>query len=318
MNNIYKFLSTKVDKKGLPLRPFDMVEWAKAEGRPLTKAVLEEMAESIKKAVGNLDQHVMYVPSSALVMDQIFIQEILKASPPGLDEYHGYIMRFGLLLMVGLSINAINWDYSPIRFYNSASVVEAKEGYTADFASKHLSGTSDSKSARNVAKERIKDVEDKSISGLGKIVTTRSGAIAKEAIGEFVKEISSRQDEFTNTHVRLCRSFSANWLTMAEGTGFQYLDGITFRTKQTYPMFEFQDAKGVEGMYYIHFSLSPDEEGKRWAVHHLAKTSAESVAPNSANSVSQMLGQHQGQSAVDVMTTMKANPFEGGRKPPGL
>ena len=45
--------------------------------------------------------------------------------------------------MVGLAINAINWDYSPIRFYNQADPVEVKERYTADFRAKHRSGTED-------------------------------------------------------------------------------------------------------------------------------------------------------------------------------
>jgi hypothetical protein len=41
MMSIYKYLSEKVDKKGVPLKPFDIVQWAQSEPtRPLTAATL--------------------------------------------------------------------------------------------------------------------------------------------------------------------------------------------------------------------------------------------------------------------------------------
>jgi hypothetical protein len=319
LKNIYKYLSEKVDKKGVPLRPFDIVQWAQNEpSRPLTTATLLAVAESIKGTVGNVDALGIYVPTSALVMDQIFSREIASASVPGLDDYKAYVLRFGVQLMVGLAINAINWDYSPIRFYNLANASEVQAGYTSDFMAKHISGTEDAKSARNVARERIKGADEKSVPALGRIVTTRSGAILKEDVPAFVKEIGSRQDEFTNTHARLCSYFGESWLTLAQGEGFQYLDGITFRTQHTYRMFEFEGGKGGgEGSYFLDFSLSSDQAGSGWAVHHLAGATVQNIPPG-PRAIENVIGQRRGEAPVKPTTYMNANPFQGGRRPPGL
>jgi hypothetical protein len=95
-------------------------------------------------------------------MDQIFSQEIAKASVTGLDDYKAYVLRLGTQIMGGFAINAINRDYSPIRFYNQADPVEVKGGcYTADFRAKHISGTEDANSARKVAQERLKESVEK-------------------------------------------------------------------------------------------------------------------------------------------------------------
>lgn len=321
MKSIYKFLSEKIDKNRVPLKPYDIAQWCKTEGgRPITEANLLSIAGTIKSRVGNLDDHVVYVPTSALVMDQIFSQEIAKATVTGLDDYNAYVLKFGTQMMVGLAINAINWDYSAIRFYNQASSVEVKDGFTADFASKHISGTDNAKSARSVAKERLKEVEDKSVPALGKIVTTRSGAISKQDIGAFSKEILSRQKEFTTTHKRLTDHVGENWLmTMAQGDTFQYIDGVTFRTKSTYSMFEFEQGKGGdEGEYYIDFSLSADSTGSGWAVHHLAGARTDTIIPNAKAAINTTLGQERGEPALEPTSYMNNNPFQGGRKPPSL
>lgn len=132
-------------------------------------------------------------------MDQIFSLEMAKAPVTGLDDYKAYVFGFGTQVTVGLAINALDWDYSPIRFYNQADPVEVKDGYTADFRAKHIFGTEDATSARKVAQARLKDIGRKTVPALGKVVTMRSGAIVKDDVGAFAKEIHSRQEEFTNT-----------------------------------------------------------------------------------------------------------------------
>ncbi len=316
MKTIYKFLSEKSGPRGIPLKPFDLVQWATNEGSiPLTAAALLSIAEALKVIVKDLDSHVMYVATSALVMDQIFSQEIAKATSAGLDAYQAGKLRHGLQVMIGMAVNAQNWDYSSIRFYNHANANEVQAGYTFDFGSKHVSGTDDAKSGRKVAQERMKATEDKAIPSLGGIVTRRSGAIVKKDVAAFAHEIRSRQEEFTNTHARLSASFGERWQTLPDSESFRYHDGVTFRTRKPYGMFEFTDGKGgVDENYFIDFSLSADATGKGWAVHHFAGAHAERVVPAAARSVGLTLGQHQGETAVDAMTYMNASPFQGGRR----
>ena len=85
MESIYRFLSEKVDKGAVPLKPFEIVEWAQSEfSRPPTATVLLEKANSIKQTIDHVDALLIHVPTSALVMDQIFSQQIAKASVTGL------------------------------------------------------------------------------------------------------------------------------------------------------------------------------------------------------------------------------------------
>lgn len=113
----------------------------------------------------------------------------------------------------------------------------------------------------------------------------RTSAIVKDDVGACAKEIHSRREEFTNIHNGLTNSVGKRWLNLAQGEIFQYLDGLTFRTKQSYRMFEFEDGKGGdEGSYFIDFSLSSDQTGIGWAVDHLAGAREENVIPRRSTS----------------------------------
>jgi len=184
-------------------------------------------------------------------------------------------VRQAVRAIVGFGIGMGTWPWAACRHYHTISSIEAKAGYTNDFAAKHLNTNEDIRGARRVAEIRGAPVAQRQgIQAFGNIVTARSGGILKGAVAGFAKEIQSRQKEFSDTHAGLCDHFRETYDRYG-GTAkakFQYIDSVTFVTLKTYGMHEFENGKGSESELYIRFSVSCDAAGKEWAAHHLDST----------------------------------------------
>lgn len=178
--------------------------------------------------------------------------------------------------MVGFAVNMSRWAWPGCRWYYTATSSETKDGYTVDFASKHLNDNQDIRGAKKIAEVRsVPQNQRQGIEAFGTIVTARSGGIVKKEIPAFSKEILGRNNEFGETHAALCEYFKNNPGEFGGGAKakFGLIDSVTFTTQNKYTMFEFENAKGGEAQCYIRFSVSCDAQGDKWAVHHLAGTS---------------------------------------------
>ncbi len=185
-------------------------------------------------------------------------------------------VRLGVRALVGFGVNMSAWAWPGCRHYHTIDSVEAKDGFTKDFATKHLNDNADIKGARKVAQVRGSAPNQRQgIQAFGNIVTERSGGIVRDEIGNFSREILGRIQEFTDTHSLLCNYFKNNLTNFGGGSKakFNYIDSVTFTTLNKYTMFEFERGKGSEVKAYIRFSVSCNADGDKWAVHHLSGTS---------------------------------------------
>src|ERR1700761_8490376 len=115
MESCSKYLSKKVDSKGVPLKPFDIVKWAQEQGtRPLTTRLLLGIANELKTMISNIDDRPVYVDANALLYDQFLAEKIYNATFVESDHQKAYFFKLGLQTMVGMAVNAISWDYSPL------------------------------------------------------------------------------------------------------------------------------------------------------------------------------------------------------------
>ena len=185
--------------------------------------------------------------------------------------------------MAGFGVAMSTWAWPACRHYYTVTSSEAQDGYTADFGTKHISGTEDMKSTQKVAQIRsVGPDQRQGIEAFGRIVTARSGGLVKSEIGKFSKEIKNRNNEFTETHEALAKYFKDNLVDFGGGPKkrFSYVDSVTFMTKDKYKMYEYENGKGYEADCYIRFSVSCTADGAKWAVHHLAGTSNSRVPAN--------------------------------------
>jgi hypothetical protein len=176
--------------------------------------------------------------------------------------------------LCGFALSAQKWAYPGCKCYYMLTKQDASDFLTKDFLNKHVSTTDDSKSARKVAQVRgVPVAERQGIGVFGSIVTSRSGGIAKGSLGDLKAEMKSRQAEFSATYAALSEHYADNFVGVTPPKKkFALIDEVTFITQTKYPMHEFDKGKGGEGDYYIHFGVSCSEDGKSWAVHHLART----------------------------------------------
>jgi len=208
-------------------------------------------------------------------------------------------------MMCAFAMNMEAWSYPACKHYYTIDKSEAAAGYTKDFGTKHISSTKDNKSTKKVAETRGKPVNQRQgIQAFGNIVTSRSGGLVKEDLVAFCKEIKQRQPEFTETYVELSNYFASNCENMHAGGNANFdvlFDNITFITNRSYRMFEYVDGKGGEENVFIHFGVSCTADGKEWAVHHLARTSADRVLAG-GNVAANIFG------APDALTSVR-NPL---------
>lgn len=190
-----------------------------------------------------------------------------------------YIDTFKAALknMCGFALGAQRWAYPGCEWYYTLSRQDATDFMTKDFLNKHVNTTDDMKGARKVAQVRGAAVADRQgITAYGNIVTARSGGLEKSSLGSLKEEIKSRQAEFKETYAALSEYYAANFVEIAPPKkGFALIDHVTFITKKKYPMHEFENGKGAQGDFYIRFGVSCSDDGKSFAVHHLAGTSAD-------------------------------------------
>lgn len=201
--------------------------------------------------------------------------------PPIDSDYHKARFTKITKMMCAFALNMENWAYPACRHYHTISTAEAEDGVTTDFVTKHVSSTKDDKSTKKVAEIRGAPVQARQgVQAFGNIVTARSGGLLQEELGAFCAEIKRRQTEFTNTYAGLTQYFADNceWLDGGGNANFTVLlDHVTFITQRAYKMYEYVGAKGGEDNVFIHFGVSSSADGKKWAVHHLARTSATRV-----------------------------------------
>jgi hypothetical protein len=194
------------------------------------------------------------------------------------NEYQKTRLKKVTKMMCAFSMNMENWAYPACEHYYTVKRNEAEDGVTADFMTKHVSSTQDDRSTKRVAQIRGAPVAARSgIGAFGNIVTQRSGGLLQEELGDFCKEIKSRQKEFTDTYAGLTQFYTDNCEFLGNGGAANFavlIDHVTFITLRKYKMYEYVDARGGEDNVYIHFGVSATADGKSWAVHHLARTTS--------------------------------------------
>lgn len=197
-------------------------------------------------------------------------------APVVASTYHAARMNKVTKMMCAFAMNLENWAYPACEHYYTVSPSEAEEGLTNDFVNKHVSSTEDEKSTRRVAQIRGAQPGDRGgIAAFGNIVTQRSGGLMQEELGEFRKEIKARQKEFTDTYAELTQFYADNCEFLGAGGAANLsvlIDHVTFITKRKFKMYEYVGARGGEANVFIHFGVSATADGKKWAVHHLART----------------------------------------------
>jgi hypothetical protein len=235
------------------------------------------------------------------------------------SEYTKARFRKAVKMMYGFAANMPEWAYPACRHYYTALKSEADGGFSADFTKKHMASTENEKSSLQVARIRATPVAQRNVFAYGNILTAHSGAIKKgEAEATFKNEVKSRQLEFTDTHILLCKYFSENFLnfSMPPAGQFLFIDGVTFVSHAALDMFEFTTPvagatpERNEGKYYVHFSISATADGSGWAVHHLARATEnpQDLAAGRTR-LAEIIGNTQGFTALDPRTYMNDIAF---------
>lgn len=200
------------------------------------------------------------------------------------SEYYKAGLKKVTKMMCAFSLNMEKWAYPGCAHYYTISQNEAEDGLTADFVTKHVSSTEDDRATKRVAQIRGAPVAARTgIAAFGGIVTQRSGGLLKEELGDFCKEIKSRQKEFTDTYAELTQFFVDNCALLDSGGAANFdvlIDHVTFITQRKYKLYEYVNARGGEANVYVHFGVSATADGSRWAVHHLARTTDNRMIAN--------------------------------------
>jgi hypothetical protein len=268
-------------------------QWAQAEGKTECPGRGEENVELIAKMFDKFYNRNNKVPKDAYmilgaasVASEVAlataIDKCVNFQNLGIanDDYFKFEFRRAVKMMYGVALNMSNWAYPACCYYYTAQKAEAQEGASKDFTSKHLASTSDEKSSVQIARIRATPVPQRNVTAYGNILTAHSGAIKKDKdTDSFVKEIKTRQQEFTDTHILLCNYFVEQFLNLDPPPPgrFTLIDGVTFISSNALEMFEFYTAIGGgtpdrrEGEYFVHYSVSATKDGKGWAAHHLAR-----------------------------------------------
>lgn len=279
-------LYEKIVKSGKVVGPSMILQWATDARDELkrpakNREILQAMANEIWKATGEANKGVgVRVENDMAYVSAALFTEVLQdldgaATHPGewaLENYRFEALKIGLAHMFAYASRMQTHPFPAFRHYYTATSLECREGMTRDFVNKHVSGTDDAKSGRNVARVRV-DPSKSNVESFGKIKTSRSGGLSKDAVSAFAAEIRDRRDEFLKVHQGLSRGYAgAAALTYQRMPGAHAVfDHLTFETAEKYEMFEFRDAKlASKEPLFIKFSLSSNAEGDAFAVHHLA------------------------------------------------
>lgn len=295
MPNIRTYLQTKNGAGGPHLiGPTDFVQWATAnvgdyQRGEISLGQLQTMLDNLFKEgkwpnKGVCVRFTVGVPYTGAVDDLARGIAGRDNNPPKTfvpdvsgDYHRGRLMKV-TKMMCAFAMNMEQSPYPACRHYYAIEEGEAQDGLTKDFVAKHVSSTGDDKSTKKVAQIRGAQVPQRQgIQAFGNIVTTRSGGLLKEEVASFCAEIKSRQAEFTQTYEGLSQFFAENCGLLDAGgnANFQVLfDGVTFISQRAYRMYEYENGRGGEESVFIHFGVSCTPDGKKWAVHHLARTSA--------------------------------------------
>lgn len=280
-------LSQYLQKANGNLGPGLIVNWAKAHAGTLAQGDantgrLVKMYNNFFKTTANVDRGVYAELNGNEIYTfvQLFVKKI---SSIDIDDVYPPVghWEFGRLvktikMMSGFAYNMQQWAYPACRYYYTADATEVSTGCSKDFTTKHVSTTQDAKNSRRVAQIRMTPREERNVDAFGGIVTSLSGAIHKEAFGDFIGEIKGRQEEFSKAHNGLCNYYADNYLQMQAGSAsqFAFFDHLTFVTQNKYPMFEFRDGRLIaDDDFHISFAVSATANGDAWVVHHLSGTS---------------------------------------------
>lgn len=192
------------------------------------------------------------------------------------SDYHMARLRKVSKMMLSFAMNMQNSAYPACKHYYTVTPSEAADYLTQAFTTKHVSSTEDESSTRRVAQIRgAQEANRGGVLAFGHIITRNSGGLLKGELAEFRREIKARQKEFTDTYVELTQFFADKCELLGNGgvNSFDVLiDHVTFITKRKFKMYEYVDGRGGEACVYIHFGVSATADGKKWAVHHLART----------------------------------------------
>lgn len=265
--------------------PTNVLQWAnenKAElkGGAWAGALIQQMHKSlIELGKGDKQIYMLIEPTAGYAVlygnEDAYAEALHRSGETVPALYYVDTFRDAFKNMCGFALSAQRWAYPGCEWYYTLTKTDASDYLTKDFLNKHVNTTDDMKSARKVAEVRGAPVtERQGIQVFGSIVTARSGGIERGALGDLKAEIKSRQAEFSATYAALSEHYAANFQRFSPPKkSFALIDHVSFITKKKYPMHEFEKGKGGQGDYYIHFGVSCSEDGKNWAVHHLARTS---------------------------------------------
>ncbi len=317
--NILKSIATE---SGYKISPAIINQWAQKYKNEFTRgpenaALINSMTSHFYDSLGGVSTAAFLQLSGAdLVLDQSLAKGIQgggKVDPSDLGQYEKGMLRRASKMMAGFALTMEYWAYPACRFYYRAQQGEASEFCSKDFTTKHLASTEDEKSSLKAAKIRATPTTLRDVDAYGPIVTAHSGAIQRPFQQKFKKEIETRQKEFTDTHVRLCKYFADNFLTFQmpnQEVQFVMLDGITFVTLERLGMYEYHTVHGDtpergEGEYYVHYSVSATADGTSWVAHHLATTADNRALPGNASALTAVIPNQHGFVANDPASYMR-------------
>jgi hypothetical protein len=199
-----------------------------------------------------------------------------KLDPGGFDD--GLVRaRFIAVAAVAAAVDPGRKNPYPfIVFHNVAASHTTEYGFTLKFQTDHMSQNRDSeRRAAKVADRRFAPVVP------GRAGISRSTTIDQGDEQRFFEEIRSRKQEFSDTYRALSDWYVQRLtgkpryrLTAAGKPVRPLIDGVTFISRQDFTLHEFErtgsSKQGTERPDRVQFSLAPTQDGKDWAVHHLA------------------------------------------------